>query len=96
MTVEGIGDTEHQGIANIGVRPTVDGKEPLLEVHIFDYSGYLYGSLIKVTFKRKLRDEQTFESIDALKTQIDLDLLKAQDYFAGDLAETENVSIDEL
>ena len=96
VTVEGIGDTEHQGIANIGVRPTVDGKEPLLEVHIFDYSGDLYGSLIKVTFKRKLRDEQTFESIDALKTQIGLDLLKAQDYFAGDLAETESVSTDEL
>ena len=96
VTVEGIGDTEHQGIANIGVRPTVDGKEPLLEVHIFNYSGDLYGSLIKVTFKRKLRDDQTFESIDELKMQIGLDLLKAQDYFAGDLAETESVSTDEL
>ena len=52
-------------------------------MHIFDYSGDLYGNFIKVTFKRKLRDEQTFESIDALKAQIGLDLLEAKDYFAG-------------
>ena len=92
VTVEGIGDTERQGIANIGVRPTVDGKEPLLEVHVFDYAGNLYGSLIKVTFKQKLRDEQTFESIDALKTQIGLDLLEARDYFAGQHVDAESIS----
>lgn len=84
VTVEGIGDTVRQGIANIGVRPTVDGKEPLLEVHVFDYAGNLYGDLIKVTFKQKLRDEQAFGSIDALKEQIAQDLLLARDYF-GDL-----------
>ena len=92
VTVEGIGDTQHQGIANIGVRPTVDGKEPLLEVHVFDYAGDLYGNLIKVTFKQKLRDEQTFESIDALKAQIGLDVLQARDYFAARPVDAENVS----
>lgn len=81
VTVEGIGDSVRQGIANIGVRPTVDGKEPLLEVHVFDYAGNLYGDLIKVTFKQKLRDEQTFESIDALKTQIGADLQQARQWF---------------
>ena len=82
VTVEGIGEQALEGIANIGVRPTVDGKEPLLEVHVFDYAGNLYGDLIKVTFKQKLRDEQTFESIDALKTQIGADLQQARQWFA--------------
>ena len=82
VTVEGVGDSVRQGIANIGVRPTVDGKEPLLEVHVFDYAGNLYGDLIKVTFKQKLRDEQAFESIDALKNQIAADLEQARGYFA--------------
>ncbi len=82
VTVEGVGDGVQQGIANIGVRPTVDGKEPLLEVHVFDYAGNLYGDLIKVTFKQKLRDERAFESIDALKQQIDADLAQARQWFA--------------
>jgi riboflavin kinase/FMN adenylyltransferase len=85
VTVAGVGNELREGIANIGVRPTVDGKEPLLEVHIFDYVGNLYGDLIKVTFKKKLREEQAFESIDALKHQISLDLHKARSYFAGQI-----------
>jgi riboflavin kinase/FMN adenylyltransferase len=83
VTVEGIGDDLRQGIANIGVRPTVDGKEPLLEVHVFDYAGNLYGDLIKVTFKQKLRDEQAFESLDALKSQIAQDIGQARNYFGA-------------
>ena len=81
VTVEGIAGAVRHGIANIGVRPTVDGKEPLLEVHVFDYTGNLYGDLIKVTFKQKLREEQTFDSIDALKTQINQDIEQARHYF---------------
>ena len=81
VTVEGIAGEVRRGIANIGVRPTVDGKEPLLEVHVFDYTGNLYGDLIKVTFKQKLREEQTFDSIDALKTQINQDIEQARHYF---------------
>ena len=81
VTVEGIAGAVRRGIANIGVRPTVDGKEPLLEVHVFDYTGNLYGDLIKVTFKQKLREEQTFDSIDALKTQINQDIEQARHYF---------------
>ena len=81
VTVEGIAGAVRRGIANIGVRPTVDGKEPLLEVHVFDYTGNLYGDLIKVTFKQKLREERTFDSIDALKTQINQDIELARHYF---------------
>ena len=81
VTIDGIDDKIYNGIANIGVRPTVDGKEPLLEVHVFDYSGNLYNELLTVTFKKKLRREQTFESIDALKVQIDKDLIEARNWF---------------
>ncbi|MEM9623386.1 MAG: bifunctional riboflavin kinase/FAD synthetase [Pseudomonadota bacterium] len=81
VEVEGIGQSSYTGIANIGVRPTVDGKEPLLEVHVFDYSGNLYGQLLTIRFKKKLRDEQAFASIDALKAQIDLDIAEARHWF---------------
>ena len=57
VTVDGL-DKPYNGIANIGVRPTVDGKEPLLEVHLFDFEGDIYGKLLNVTFVRKLRDEE--------------------------------------
>ncbi len=82
VTVGGIGPTNYQGVANIGVRPTVDGKEPLLEVHVFDFEGNLYNQLLTVTFKRKLRDEQTFDSIAILKGQIEKDIQQAKSWFA--------------
>jgi riboflavin kinase/FMN adenylyltransferase len=84
VTVDGVAEDGRalEGIANIGVRPTVDGKEPLLEVHVFDFSGDLYGRRIRVTFKHKLRDEQAFASVELLKQQIDADLLDARRWFA--------------
>ncbi len=66
-------DRIFSGVANIGIRPTVEGKEPLLEVHLFDWDGDLYGQLLTVTFRKKLRKEQKFESLEALKQQIQLD-----------------------
>ena len=84
MQVEGLpGCKVFDGIANIGVRPTVDGKEPLLEVHLFDFAGDIYGQLIQVTFNKKLRDEQTFASIDELKAQIEADIESAKAWFAS-------------
>jgi len=70
------------GVANIGMRPTVesDGK-PHLEVHLLDYQGDLYGRLLRVTFHSKLRDEQRFASLEALKTAIDADIAAARDYW---------------
>lgn len=73
---------EYQGVANIGVRPTVDGKEPLLEVHLFDYHGDLYGQLLSVTFRRWIRSEQSFAGLDALKAQIETDIQTARSFFA--------------
>ena len=84
VQVEGLpGGKVYDGIANIGVRPTVDGKEPLLEVHLFDFAGDIYGQLIQVTFKKKLRDEQAFASIDELKTQIEADIQSAKSWFSS-------------
>ncbi len=62
------------GVANIGVRPTVGGaEEPLLEAHLFDFDGDLYGRRIEVELISFLRAEQKFESLDALKAQIAID-----------------------
>ncbi|HKK55756.1 bifunctional riboflavin kinase/FAD synthetase [Marinobacter sp.] len=58
------------GVANIGVRPTVDGKQPSLEVHLLDFTGTLYGQRIDVVFRHFLRDEVKFDSVDDLKHQI--------------------------
>jgi riboflavin kinase/FMN adenylyltransferase len=58
------------GVANIGVRPTVDGKRPSLEVHLLDFAGTLYGQCIDVVFRHFLRDEVKFDSVDDLKHQI--------------------------
>ncbi|MCP3697495.1 MAG: bifunctional riboflavin kinase/FAD synthetase [Aliivibrio sp.] len=61
------------GVANIGNRPTVNGVRQQLEVHFFDYQANLYGQQLNVELLCKLRDEQKFESFDALKQQIELD-----------------------
>ena len=58
------------GIMNIGFRPTVHGKHQTIEVHLLDFNADLYGKNIQVQVARRLRDEQKFESIDALVTQI--------------------------
>lgn len=67
------------GVASLGVRPTVDGGgEPLLEAHLFDFDGDLYGRRIEVEFVRKLRDEARFDDLDAMVRQIDRDALEAR------------------
>lgn len=74
------------GVANIGTRPTVDGTKSLLEVHLFNFSRDIYGCRVRVDFLKKLRDEQRFESFDALKRQIELDASQALAFFDTDLA----------
>ena len=61
------------GVANIGVRPTVDGATERLEVHLFDWSGDLYGAKIEVALRAFLREERPFGGIDALRAQIAAD-----------------------
>lgn len=66
-------------VANIGRRPTIGGtKEPLLEVHLIDFQGDLYGKRLRFTPISKLRDEQKFESLEALQKQLHADVASAQ------------------
>jgi len=81
VSVEGL-DRSYDGIANVGVRPTVGGKEPLLEAHLFDFSEDIYGRLLCVTFRHKLREERKFPSLDELKRQIELDIASALTWIA--------------
>lgn len=66
------------GIANMGIRPTVDGSKPVLEIHIFNFNKSIYGERLTIEFKNKLRDEKKFDSIDLLKQQILKDINQAK------------------
>lgn len=72
---------EYTGVANVGNRPTVGGSKPLLEVHLFAFSQQIYGEQIEVVLHHKLRAERQFDSLEALKTQIALDVEQAKNYF---------------
>lgn len=65
--------TEYRAMSNIGLRPSVDGNTRLLETHIFDFEGDLYGQTIEVELINKIRDEQHFASLDELKAQLKQD-----------------------
>ncbi|MBN9287752.1 MAG: bifunctional riboflavin kinase/FAD synthetase [Gammaproteobacteria bacterium] len=81
-----VGEEVYQGVTNVGTRPTVDGKKRLIEVHLLDYAGDLYGKRIAVEFLHKLRDEKRFENIEALKQQIAQDILQAKEWLAVSVA----------
>ncbi|HEY1943802.1 MAG TPA: bifunctional riboflavin kinase/FAD synthetase [Roseiarcus sp.] len=66
------------GVASYGVRPTVDNGAPLLEVHLFDFSGDIYGQEMEVEFVARLREERTFPSLDALKVEMARDIERAR------------------
>lgn len=81
VQVSGLGDQPLPGVANLGVRPTVGGTRPLLEVHLFDFDRDIYGKHISVRFVHKLRNEQRFPNFDALKAQIAADAAAARAFF---------------
>lgn len=76
--VHGIGPEPRAGVASLGTRPTVQGVEPLLEAHVFDFDGDLYGRRIEVEFVAKLRDEEKFDDLPALVRQMDRDAEQAR------------------
>ena len=78
----GLGESECSwpGVASLGVRPTVNEvPEPLLEVHLFDFEGDLYGQRMAVEFVAKLRDEQKFDNLDELTVQMAKDARQARE-----------------
>jgi len=79
VEVQGLG----RGVASVGMRPTVNPvPTPLLEVHLFDWDGELYGKRLRVRFLRKLRDEAKFDDLAALRAAIARDAAQAREYFA--------------
>ncbi len=79
VRVYGIGLGPLDAVASLGTRPTVNGIEPLLEVHVFDFDGDLYGRAIEVEFIAKLRDEVKFDSLDSMMVQMQIDSAQARD-----------------
>ncbi len=79
--IHGLAEGVKEGIANIGYRPTVNGRQPQLEVHIFTLRDDLYGRYIGVEFCQFIRAEQRFNSLTELQQQIRQDIAVAENYF---------------
>jgi riboflavin kinase/FMN adenylyltransferase len=86
--VHGVGTGSRPAVASVGVRPTITASgRAVLEVHLFDFSADLYGAHMRVEFLHKIRDEEKYSDLDALKAQIARDCEAARTY----LLETRNV-----
>lgn len=75
-----LSDEVFYGMMNIGTRPTVDGTLRTVEIHFFDFSNDIYGQEITISLLKRMRDEQKFESLDALKEQLKIDQNNAMMY----------------
>lgn len=76
--VHGVGTSPWASVSSLGTRPTVAGVEPLLEAHLFDFDGDLYGRCIEVEFVAKLRDELKFPDLSSLTEQMHRDAAQAR------------------
>ncbi len=81
VTVDGIADRPWPGVANLGLRPTVDGVRPSIEVHLFNWDQDLYGRHVDVALEKFIRAEMKFDGIESLKKQIQLDADAAKQFF---------------
>ena len=81
-------DQVYRGVANVGVRPTIDEEtlKPILEVHMFGFDEDIYGRQLKVRFVYKIRKEEKFPNLDALKVAITNDIKEAQSFFDARMA----------
>jgi riboflavin kinase/FMN adenylyltransferase len=97
VRVHGLAGRPLEGVASLGVRPTVDDSgRVLLEVHVFDYDQSAYGKLVQVEFMAKLRDEEKYDGLDALTAAIARDGQQARAWFsaragAGALTATDRI-----
>jgi len=74
---------EYGGMANFGIRPTISDNHVTVEVHIFDFDSDIYGERIYVEVVRRLRDEEKFDSLEALVTKMDQDRNEARKILSG-------------
>lgn len=72
------GGAVHGGACNLGVKPTFEGQDVTIECNLFDFSGDLYGQKLRVAFLERLRSEQRFSGLEALKAQIERDVVAAR------------------
>lgn len=82
--VHGVAEQPWASVSSFGTRPTVDGVEPLLEAHLFDFAGDLYGRHIEVEFVAKLRDELKFPDLPSLTEQMHRDAEQARALLSND------------
>jgi riboflavin kinase/FMN adenylyltransferase len=83
VRVWGAGLARHPGVASVGTRPTVGGTEWLLEVHLFDYAGGLYGERLDVDFVAWLREEIRFDDLAAMTARMRDDTRRARALLAA-------------
>ena len=76
-----VDDNDYLAVANIGTRPTVKGAEPLMELHLLDFEGNLYGKELLVTLHAFLRPEQKFNSLEELTAEIQKNVCQTRDFF---------------
>ena len=93
VRVNGVGDEQanssvYNGVANIGVRPTFNGTERRVEIHLLDVELDLYDKYLFIDFVARLRSEQRFSGIDALKAQITADVQRARQILQQDSTQT--------
>ncbi len=83
VTVAGLGDSDIQGAASLGVRPSVsEGLKPVLEIHLLDFDRNVYGERVTVSFLHKLRDEEKYTTLELLKEQIAHDVEDVRKFFS--------------
>ncbi|MGB5080312.1 MAG: riboflavin kinase, partial [Burkholderiales bacterium] len=81
VRVSGVGAAPLPAVASLGVRPTITaGGRAVLEVHLFDFSGDLYGAHVRVEFLHKIRDEERYADLETLRSQIERDCRAARTY----------------
>ena len=88
--VHGVAERSWPAVSSFGTRPTVDGTEPLLESHLFDFDGDLYGRRIEVEFVAHLRDEEKFPDLPSLVAQMHRDAAQARALLEPGLSEPES------
>ena len=82
VTMTGIDNLKFQGVANVGIRPTIEGSNKvILETHLFNFNQDIYGRYVSVQFKHKLRQEMRFNSLEQLQMQICRDVDAAKLFF---------------
>lgn len=85
VEILGLADRPLPGVANAGVRPTVGGRLPRVEAHVFDWTGDAYGKRVEVRFRAFIREERRFPGLDALVEQIARDAAAARALLTGEI-----------